>query len=138
MSVGGAADVMKRLRKLPPKVIEEALDEVAASQETEVAIRFERGHGPDGVAWAPLRPSTLKRRKSSGPPLTVTGALGGSITRATHNISSQVGTNYETARYHQDGTSRMKARPFIGWSADGQREAVDVLRARIAREVGVQ
>ena len=133
----GAKEVLAKLRKLPPAVIEAALDDAAASQETEVSVRFERGIGPDGQAWKGLSKKTLKYRKGHGKPLTVSGLLGGSITRRVSAQSASVGTNYELAPYHQFGTSRgIPARPFIGWSPEGQEEVVDILRAHIARTVG--
>jgi phage virion morphogenesis protein len=133
----GAKEVLARLQKLPPAAIEAALDDAAASQETEVAIRFERGRDAQGNAWATLSKKTLKYRKGGGPPLTVTGDLSGSITRRVSAQGASVGTNYELAPFHQFGTSRgIPARPFIGWSSEGQAEVLDILRAHIARTVG--
>jgi phage virion morphogenesis protein len=133
-----AKGVLAKLKALPPDAVKGALDEVAASQETEVSIRFERGVAPDGSAWAPLAAKTLKRRRGrGGGPLVFRGELSGSITRRVTGRAGAVGTNYETAQFHQFGTDRMPARPFIGWSAAGQDEALDIMRTRIARTVGV-
>ena len=133
----GAKEVLKRLRKLPPAAIEAALDDVAASQETEISIRFERGIDFEGAAFAPLSKKTIRYRKGGGPPLTVSGMLGGSITRRVSGTEAAVGTNYELAPYHQFGTSRgVPARRFMGWSDEGQKDALATFEAHIARTVG--
>lgn len=76
---------------------------------------FFKEQDPDGIPWKPL-----KRRK--GKILQDTGALRTSVTSrgGKGNIERkgptflEWGTNIEYAKYHQGGTSRIPARPFLG------------------------
>jgi len=72
---------------------------------------------PDGAPWAPLKPSTIaNRRKRSSSILTDTGRLLGSISHTATSRQAIIGTNVEYAGFHQSGTRKMVARPFMGVS----------------------
>ncbi len=75
---------------------------------------FEDEAGPTG-AWAPWRPSTASRRKG-GQILTETGQLRGSFSMKTGLLDVEVGTNVPYGKFHQWGTKKMVARPFVGLS----------------------
>lgn len=74
-----------------------------------------------GAAWAPLLPSTVRARGNAHPILHETAALEESLTKpgaadAVKEITAlslTVGTSVRYASYHQDGTSRMAARPPV-------------------------
>ena len=75
---------------------------------------FQKERDPDGIPWKPL-----KRRK--GKILQDTGALRTSVTnKGGKNIDRrgptflEWGTNLHYAKYHQDGTAMIPARPFLG------------------------
>jgi phage virion morphogenesis protein len=78
-------------------------------------------------AWDDLAPSTLQSRaraNKSGKKLQFTGVLLGSIQTKANNNEAMVGTNNEYARFLNDGTKKMPARPFMVV----QREDVDEIR----------
>ena len=88
---------------------------------TEVQLAFREERTPYGEKWAPLmrdrtrnKAASAKSGKSSkGKILRDTGRLANSITGRLDGARAIVGTNTEYARFHQDGTSRMIARPFL-------------------------
>ncbi len=76
---------------------------------------------PDGNAWPPLK-------ARSGSILVDTGRLLGSISHTSTSNEAIVGTNVFYGPFHQYGTRKMPARPFMGVSApnmDEIRRAVD-------------
>lgn len=89
--------------------------EAGMFMERELKLGFAKESDPDGAPWAPLKPSTL-RQKRSGAILRETSALAGSI--ALQSVSSsnvRVGSSgVAYGIYHQTGTSKMVARKFIG------------------------
>lgn len=85
---------------------------------------------PEDQAWAPWAESTRKGRERKGNAalglLYNTGTLLHSITSqvvGSHN-TLQVGTNVHYAKYLQEGTEKMPARPFLGISKRAQ-SAID-------------
>lgn len=80
--------------------------------------RFVTKTDPDGAAWAPLKPSTVaRRRKKSKGILTDTGRLMGSISHTSSATTALIGTNVFYAPFHQHGTRKMLARRFLGIGA---------------------
>lgn len=83
----------------------------------------------EGPGWAPLAPSTIKRRRQgrarfggmSVRKLRDSGEMHGSVTAVTHpkghrvvtEDRAEVGTNLKRGHWHQEGTPRMPARPFM-------------------------
>lgn len=96
---------------------------------------FDGQHEPGGAAWAPLRPSTIAR-KGHNRILFETGALMTSLVslggpgniNATTERSLLFGTDIPYAIFHDQGTSRMPARPPVGMSE----ETLDKLCNKIA------
>ncbi|QDV78084.1 phage virion morphogenesis protein [Botrimarina mediterranea] len=98
--------------------------EVAEVEEVE-RNSFANQTAPNGQAWAPLKPATIKRKGHSRI-LVETGRLGVSLTQSGHpdavvEIVDEPGqggfsrgTAVEYAGYHQKGTKRMPARPPVG------------------------
>lgn len=82
---------------------------------------------PDGNAWAPWRPMTRTRREAKGNAgqglLWDDGTLLDSIRAQSSDSGVEIGSDVAYAPYLQSGTSRMEARPFIGWDDDSLRQA---------------
>ena len=84
---------------------------------------FAQGSSPDGEPWAPL---LHPRRRSKGVdrPLRDTGLLMASVTGGSNSVDSVtpqsliVGSNLFYAGFHQFGTRKMVARPFLGMTED--------------------
>lgn len=94
--------------------LQKPLREAGLYMERETKLNFARQSSPEGAAWAALKPSTL-RRKRSGAILRETSALMGSVAfQGASNTEARVGAGTEYGIYHQKGTSKMAARPFIG------------------------
>ncbi|MGZ3325703.1 MAG: phage virion morphogenesis protein [Xanthobacteraceae bacterium] len=75
---------------------------------------------PDNTPWSPWRPSTEKHRIKKGNAnqglLWDSGSLLNSIQGQADRDGVSVGTGVSYAGYLQDGTERMAARPFMGWT----------------------
>ncbi|TXN60894.1 phage virion morphogenesis protein [Methylobacterium sp. WL6] len=83
-----------------------AMDAIGGALLTSTQQRFERKAGPDGGAWAPFAPSTLKRMPDRRKPpelLRDRGRLYSSLTFAAGDDSVEVGTNVVYAAIHQFG-----------------------------------
>lgn len=124
-------NIAKRIQNLNP-----ALDEIGASQVTEVQDRFEHEKGPDGKAWKPLSEVTLGQRRAPSPRiLRLTGNLYDSITHQVVSMQGvRVGTNRRYGRIHQLGGKagrgkqvEIPARPYLGLSAEGEKEILAIL-----------
>lgn len=91
-----------RLRDLGP-----VLSVVAADTVTLIDDSFAGGHTPENVAWAPLSPKTLARRRGgSGNPLVDTGRMRSSVTAYGRGTTLAFGTNVGYAPPQQWGASR--------------------------------
>jgi phage virion morphogenesis protein len=98
-----------------------AMDEIEQMLLTSTDQRFETETDPDGKAWAPLAPSTLKRKAAAGHEriLQWSGRLRGSITGKHDARSVTIGTNvaYAAAQHFgaaikreaRDGTVRLRS-----------------------------
>jgi phage gpG-like protein len=80
----------------------------------------------DGKKWAPWAKSTRKARQKEGSAgsglLLRTGALRDSIRYEVQGQKVSVKTDLSYAQYLQNGTSRMPARPFLGFGKVEERE----------------
>ena len=90
-------------------------------------------HDPDGNAWEPWAASTARARARKGNAdrglLYDTGTLLHSIRTQVGIADVVIGTEVPYAKYLQDGTSRMPARPFMGWGTAGETEAETAMLA---------
>lgn len=90
-----------------------------AQQEVQARIQQTK-HDPDNQSWSPWKPSTEKYRTHKGNAgqglLWDEGTLLNSIKFAADSGGVTVGTEVGYAGYLQDGTERMAARPFLGWT----------------------
>ena len=107
--------------------------QVAVALSADAKRRFVEGNAPDGTPWQPLarprgRKRDRKKRKGQGAdkPLRDTGLLMASLTASGVGAPQHVervtesgmifGTSVPYASFHQHGTSRIPARPFLGIS----------------------
>lgn len=129
-----------------PTVIARAAFGAQAALVTEVQLSFREERTPYGEKWAGLKKDRARNKKASkvngksakGKILRDTGRLANSITGTVDGASARVGTNVVYGRYHQEGTARMVARPFLftasrGLSADAAAEVGDVIVRELRR-----
>ena len=86
--------------------------------ERETRLNFARESDPDGKPWTPLRPSTLRRKRTRAI-LRETGSLAASVMMqgpSGRRVRIVVGVAYGI--YHQTGTVRMAQRKILGISED--------------------
>lgn len=106
------------------------LRKVAVLLRSEVLGCFDQSRSPDGVPWAPLKLSTIRRRRKGGKgakPLRDTGILMLSATASGAKghveqvtaTSLVYGSNLDRAGWHQGGTKTIPPRPFVGLSQRG-------------------
>jgi phage virion morphogenesis protein len=87
---------------------------VAEDLKTLIDDSFDQSRSPSGVGFAPLKSATVKRRRGgSSKPLVDTGTLRNSVSVRTTPKSVMFGTNTPYAGFHQMGTARVVARPFL-------------------------
>jgi len=105
--------------------------------------RFERQQDPGGRKWAPLKPST-RRRKKHPKILTESGMLRGTIRyRLMGTNAVAIGTNRPYGRIHQLGGKAgrgrkvtIPARPYLGFSGTDREEIEAILVDHIRIEKG--
>ena len=108
-TIRAIGDVADRLRDFGP-----ALAETGAYLERTTKQRFLDEKDPDGKPWAPLKPSTLRQKKTNAI-LRETSTLAASITFLPPTQDSvRVVAGVEYGVFHQTGTKKMVARPFLG------------------------
>lgn len=114
--------------------LEKPLRNSGLYMERETKLNFARQQSPDGKPWAALSPSTL-RQKKTGAILRETGALAGSVAfMGASATEARVGAGTEYGVYHQFGTSKMPARPFIG-IADRHRDKIEQIFQSYLQEI---
>jgi len=87
------------------------LGEMADAGVDLVHEEFAQSHDPEGRGWAPLKHP--RPQHIGAGPLVKTGALQGSIKRRLTPEGFVLYTLKKYAGFHQQGTSRMVARPFF-------------------------
>lgn len=101
------------------------LTAVGGVAQRQTVERFGTKVSPDGAPWAPWVGRGSNRRGRGL--LVETGRLRGSITNIVSGNQVIVGTNVFYARFHQGGTSKMVARPFVGANEENIAEIGQVL-----------
>jgi hypothetical protein len=99
--------------------------------------QFDRGVDPYGHPWAPLRPATIRRGRTS-PPLTNTREMRDHELEVKPLPGAGIGITFNPeapALFHQKGTSRMKARPILptgtlpkAWNDDLKASSADAVK----------
>ena len=114
--------------------------QIAAHLEAVAQRAFENESDPNtGGKWAALSPRYLARRQRMGrwpgKILQLTGEMAASLVSESDADSALVAIGTSYAKYHQFGTSRMPARPFLGLDEQGEQDirqaTLDYLRAAI-------
>ena len=112
---------VSRLAQLAPDQLLTVLGNQVRSQ---TLRHFEQETGPAGK-WAGLRPSTVRRKRGGQRQiLSDTGRLRGSISAVIGAHEVEVGTNVFYGKFHQYGTRKMVARPFLGLT-DGDSDELE-------------
>ena len=108
-----------RLAQFDPDQLLTVLGNLVRSQ---TLRHFEQETGPAGK-WAGLRPATVRQKRGGqGQILSDTGRLRGSISAVIGGGAVEVGTNVFYGKFHQRGTRKMVARPFLGLTSDDRDE----------------
>lgn len=119
ITIDGANEIVIALDQLDSRAtnLAPALNESALFMERETKLNFARQAAPDKTPWAKLKPSTLREKRGGGI-LVRTGALSGSIAAqpATANQVTVKSSGIKYGIFHQFGTRRMVARPFMGFA----------------------
>lgn len=103
-------------------------------QEAEAAFNNEKS--PEGESWAKLNQDYKKRRYDKGYTgniLQVTGDLVKSLNIDYGDSFAVIGAAEPYGQYHQVGTSKMPARPFLGLSHDGVEEIKAILNRELSK-----
>lgn len=100
-------------------------------RQTTTRIRSEKT-APSGDPWASYAASTLARKKKGDGLLVVSGRLMGSISASVAGDTAIIGTNVFYGAFHQEGTPKMPARPFLGLSAANEVEMMGAVRTFLA------
>jgi phage gpG-like protein len=141
--------LMERAGNIRP-ALESIVEEVLMIS---TAKRFEDEESPEGIAWMPLLPSTIKhKKKNSDKILTLEGFLRASfhgeisdtglefgtdkIQAATHQFGRQLGLTGggrslgtgEASANGEEARGEIPARPFLGFSDADKVEILDILR----------
>ena len=115
---------------------EAALKELGEQEVNIARERIRTGKSsPDGTAWRPWSMATLRQRiregTTAGGLLYKTGALYNSIKWKLTGKNLIIYSDSPYGQYLQSGTSRMPARPFLGWSKEGLNNFRERLRQAI-------
>ncbi|OOF50899.1 phage virion morphogenesis protein [Rodentibacter genomosp. 1] len=101
-------------------------------QEAEKA--FDQEKTPEGESWEVLNEDYKKRRDAAGHTgkmLQITGDLVTSLNIDYGDSFAVIGASEPYGQYHQMGTEKMPARPFLGLGKDG----IDEIKAILNREL---
>lgn len=117
------------------------IEEMAAG---EMGRNFLGSHAPDGAAFAPLASPRPAGRNPGTRPLIDTGELLASVISEGPGHVSEVdgdsvklGTTNWKAGFHQYGTDRIPARPFIGVNETMADQAAQIVANDLFKQMGV-
>lgn len=108
--------------------------------------RFADGKGPDGATWERNSEATLARKKSARPLIGETGSLENQISYDAKPQGVLIGSNMEYAAMQQFGGTQeqfphlwgdIPARPFLGLSAEDEREVGEIVMAHLRLSAGL-
>ncbi|RRN04676.1 phage virion morphogenesis protein [Bibersteinia trehalosi] len=130
-------EIQQKFKKLAQVVDSREITRKVANvllQEAEVA--FDNEKSPQGESWAKLNQDYKKRRYDKGYTgniLQVTGDLVKSLIIDYGDNFAVIGAGEPYGQYHQLGTSKMPARPFLGLSHDGVEEIKAILNRELSK-----
>lgn len=133
IEVNGLEEALAKINQLKQTKFQSDLVTLLASAiQLQTVRRFDSKTAPGGAAWAP------RKKKYAHGLLTKGGTLKGSFeVNAINALSARVETNIAYAPFHQFGTSRMVARPFLGVDKANEAELLNVARVFISSELGI-
>ncbi len=137
--VSGIAEAAARLDEIGTGAWKGGLLALVAGlvqRQTIYRIRAEKT-SPDGAPWAKWAASTARRKKRGDGILVGNGVLVGSISASVAGDTAVIGTNVFYGAFHQEGTSKMPARPFLGLSAANESEMLGAAQTFIAARLAV-
>lgn len=112
------------------KAIQPALRRFGHYQLNSIKSNFIRQRDPDGNAWKPLKPATIKRKGHS---LILRDSY--KMFRGTEMVLQRnriiIRNKLPYTKYHQTGTSKMAQRKFLGFS----KRNVEELKKYVSQEV---
>lgn len=116
------------LETLASKGAEVVAEKLEPKLQAVLEAEYEQGRGPDGQTWAPLKAD------GSASHLQESGAMraGTQVVRGVKGVSVRVP---KPGGFHQDGTSRMTARPLVpsgdtlpeSWAKAAEETALEVI-----------
>lgn len=127
-TLASADERLARLQGLSPR----SLDTLRGMAVAAVGESFLYSRSPDGMAWQPLK---ARRKSGTSRPLVDTGTLARSIRAKIEQGGLEVFSTADYAGYHQTGTSRIPARPFMGFSEQALARMADAVAKAQAREL---
>ena len=92
--------------------------------------RFDRQQDPDGSPWRP------RKDRKPHPILQETGALRRSVVVTARTEEIEVSASEPYARFHQDGTTFLPKRRFLGFGVGDLLDLADESETRMARYIG--
>ena len=110
--------------------LSEPMGAVAALLENSTRKRFETKTAPDGSQWEGLSAATKKAKQAKGTfgrGILIDDGLMRRITSYATEQMATVGTAYQYAQYHQEGTSKMPQRAIFGLSDQDRIDIRDTL-----------
>lgn len=122
--------ISQRLTKLVGQMddLKPVMSSIGAVLEGSTRLRIaESKADADGKAWADLASSTKAAKGNKGSILVHRGTLLRGITYEASKNSVIVGSGQLYAKWHQEGTAKMPARPFLGVSAADYQDVDDLL-----------
>jgi phage virion morphogenesis protein len=119
----------RTIERAPQKVLEQMGKEAVTSAQNRIR---NTKTSPDGQPWAPWSMATQRANRGKGGSLLFrTGALLNSIQYRVSDKTLTVYSNSGYGKYHQFGTPKMPARPFLGWNQQDINKVRDILRNTI-------
>lgn len=112
---------------------EGAMQQIVDLTKTNLNAGFDSGTAPDGSKWPPLKHPRPPHRNQNNKPLIDSEKLKNSVVGQTQDhleaVSDEglvLGTFVEYAMFHQNGTSNIPQREFMGFSDIVQSEAIEI------------
>lgn len=130
-------EIQQKFKKLAQVVDSREITRKVANvllQEAEAA--FDNEKSPEGESWVKLNQDYKKRRYDKGYTgniLQVTGDLIKSLNIDYGDNFAVIGAGEPYGQYHQMGTSKMPARPFLGLGNDGVEEITAILNRELSK-----
>lgn len=101
--------------------------------------RFDQEQSPSGQPWAPLTTAYLEQKRRKNKILKILQREGDLIRTIVYNAEKdfvEVGTNRDYGEYHQFGTSKMPARPYLGVNPEDEREIAAIIEDYLRDALG--